>query len=115
MKEQVRSGISVRVAADRAFDGAWTTIVKANVASIIGAGILYWLAIGPVRGFAFYLGAMSVLDLIALYVFVYPATAILARSRQGEHPGRFGFWVDRDASQRPATTEPTGETTGVSS
>jgi preprotein translocase subunit SecD len=115
MKEQVRAGISVRVAADRAFDGAWTTIVKANVASIIGAAILYWLAIGPVRGFAFYLGAMSVLDLIALYVFVYPATAILARSRQGEHPGRFGFWVEGAAPPGPTTTAPTGETTGVSS
>ncbi|MFN7148269.1 MAG: protein translocase subunit SecD, partial [Microthrixaceae bacterium] len=115
MKEQVRNGISVRVAADRAFDGAWTTIVKANVASIIGAAILYWLAIGPVRGFAFYLGAMSVLDLIALYVFVYPATATLARSGQGEHPGRFGFWVEGDAPAGPTATAPTGETTGVSS
>lgn len=115
MKEQVRSGISVRVAADRAFDGAWTTIVKANVASIIGAAILYWLAIGPVRGFAFYLGAMSVLDLIALYVFVYPTTAILARSRQGEHPGRFGFWVQSAAPAGPTDAAPTGQTTGVSS
>jgi preprotein translocase subunit SecD len=115
MKEQVRAGISVRVAADRAFDGAWTTIVKANVASIIGAAILYWLAIGPVRGFAFYLGAMSVLDLIALYVFVYPATAILARSRQGEHPGRFGFWVEGTEPVGPTDAAPTGQTTGVSS
>ena len=61
------------------------------MASLIGAGILYWLAIGPVRGFAFYLGAMTVLDMIFLYLFIYPATALMARSRQGEHPGRFGM------------------------
>ena len=50
MKEQVRVGVTARAAADRAFDVAWGTIVKANVASLIGAGVLYWLAVGPVRG-----------------------------------------------------------------
>jgi preprotein translocase subunit SecD len=91
MKEQIRAGVTSRVAADRAFDIAWGTIVKANVASLIGAGILYWLAIGPVRGFAFYLGAMTILDMVFLYLFVYPCTALLARSGQGRHPGRFGM------------------------
>jgi preprotein translocase subunit SecD len=118
MKEQVRSGISVRVAADRAFDSAGSTIVKANIASIIGAAILYWLAVGPVRGFAFYLGAMSVLDLVMLYLFVYPATAILARSRQGEHPRRLGLDGPPTDAAGPVTDQPTPAdptSTGVSS
>jgi preprotein translocase subunit SecD len=110
MKEQVRVGVTARAAADRAFDVAWGTIVKANVASLIGAGVLYWLAVGPVRGFAFYLGAMTLLDMIFLYLFVYPATALLARSNQGKHPGRFGMGVDEPAA--PAA-EPVTE--GVSS
>ncbi len=110
MKEQVRVGVTARAAADRAFDVAWGTIVKANVASLIGAGVLYWLAVGPVRGFAFYLGAMTLLDMIFLYLFVYPATALLARSGQGKHPGRFGMGVDEPAA--PAA-EPVTE--GVSS
>ncbi len=94
MKEQVRMGVTTRAAADRAFDVAWGTIVKANVASLLGAGILYWLAVGPVRGFAFYLGAMTILDITSMYFFIYPATALLARSRQGRHPGRFGIPLD---------------------
>jgi preprotein translocase subunit SecD len=110
MKEQVRVGVTARAAADRAFEVAWGTIVKANVASLIGAGVLYWLAVGPVRGFAFYLGAMTLLDMIFLYLFVYPATALLARSNQGKHPGRFGMGVDEPAA--PAA-EPVTE--GVSS
>lgn len=94
MKEQVRMGVTARAAADRAFDVAWGTIVKANVASLLGAAILYWLAVGPVRGFAFYLGAMTILDITSMYFFIYPATALLARSRQGKHPGRFGIPLD---------------------
>lgn len=109
MKEQVRVGVTARAAADRAFDVAWGTIVKANVASLIGAGVLYWLAVGPVRGFAFYLGAMTLLDMIFLYLFVYPATALLSRSGQGKHPKRFGMGVDVPA---PAAAAP--ETEGAS-
>jgi preprotein translocase subunit SecD len=108
MKEQVRVGVTPRAAADRAFDVAWGTIVKANVASLIGAGILYWLAVGPVRGFAFYLGAMTVLDMVFLYLFVFPCTALLARSGQGAHPGRFGMAVDLPTSTptaAPVATE----------
>ena len=109
MKEQVRVGVTARAAADRAFDVAWGTIVKANVASLIGAGVLYWLAVGPVRGFAFYLGAMTLLDMVFLYLFVYPATALLSRSGQGKHPKRFGMGVDVPA---PAVAAP--ETEGAS-
>lgn len=111
MKEQVRVGVTARAAADRAFDVAWGTIVKANMASLIGAAILYWLAVGPVRGFAFYLGAMTLLDMVFLYLFVYPATALLARSGQGRHPGRFGMAVEAPPTAAPA--QPVTE--GVSS
>jgi preprotein translocase subunit SecD len=110
MKEQVRIGVTARAAADRAFDVAWGTIVKANVASLIGAGVLYWLAVGPVRGFAFYLGAMTLLDMIFLYLFVYPATALMARSGLGKHPSRFGMGVDVPTREAAAPV-----TEGVSS
>jgi preprotein translocase subunit SecD len=108
MKEQVRAGLTSRVAADRAFDVAWGTIVKANVASLIGAGILYWLAIGPVRGFAFYLGAMTVLDMIFLYLFIYPATAVMARSRLGRNPRNFGMAPQQSPETAPAGASPEG-------
>jgi preprotein translocase subunit SecD len=91
LKEFVKAGSSVRAAVDRSFTVAYSTILKANIASLIGAGVLYWLAIGPVRGFAFYLGAMTLLNLIATYVFVYPATAVIARSRIGQRPQWLGI------------------------
>ncbi len=114
MKESVRNGMTVRTASDRVFSFAWSTIVKANIASLIGAGVLYWLAIGPVRGFAFYLGAMTILDLIAMYVFVYPATVLLARSSLGERRRMLGMPMlpgeTTDAAPAAATSTPTGAT-----
>ena len=73
LKEDVRSGRTLRSAVDRAFPVAFSTIVKANFASLIAAGVLYWLTAGAVRGFALYLGLATILDLVATYFFMGPA------------------------------------------
>ncbi len=53
---------------------------------------------------------MTLLDMIFLYLFVYPATALMARSGLGKHPGRFGMGVDEPTRE---AAEPVTE--GVSS
>ncbi|HNB95035.1 MAG TPA: SecD/SecF family protein translocase subunit, partial [Microthrixaceae bacterium] len=94
IKEDVRNGAGLRPSVDKAFGAAYSTIVKADMSSLIGAGVLYWLSVGPVRGFAFYLGVATILDLISAYVFLRPAALVLARSHHGEHPRRFGIPTD---------------------
>jgi preprotein translocase subunit SecD len=94
LKEDVRNGSSLRSSADKSFTSAYSTIVKADMASLIGAGVLYWLSIGPVRGFAFYLGVATLLDLFTAYFFLRPAVVVFARSKFGEYPKRFGIPVD---------------------
>ena len=81
LKEQVSRGRTLRSAIDGSFASAFSTIVKADVASLIGAGILYWLTVGPVRGFALYLGLGTLLDLVASYFFMRPLALILVKSR----------------------------------
>ena len=93
-KEDVLGGATVRTTVERSFSSAYATIVKADVASLIGAGVLYWLSIGPVRGFAFYLGVMTLFDLVAAYVFLRPASILVARSSWARHPRRLGIPVD---------------------
>ena len=39
---------------------------------MIGAGVLYGLAIGSVQGFAFFLGLSTLLDLVVAYFFMHP-------------------------------------------
>ena len=81
MKDEVKAGKTVRSAVDHAFGRAWRTIVSADLASFIGAALLFWLTVGAVRGFAFFLGLSTLLDLFTAYFFKRPLVALLARSR----------------------------------
>ena len=92
LKEEVAGGRSLRAAVDGSFATAFSTIVKADVASLIGAGVLYWLTVGPVRGFAFYLGLSTILDLVASWFFMRPAAFVLLRSKRfQDRPRAFGM------------------------
>ena len=81
LKDEVRSGKTIRSSVDRGFGRAFRTTVAANMSSLIGAALLYWLAVGPVRGFALMLFLSQVLDLIVCYFFTRPAVILLGRSR----------------------------------
>lgn len=94
LKEDVRGGRTLRTAVDKSFSVAYTTIVKADLSSLIGATILYVLSVGPVRGFAFFLGLATILDLFFAYFFMRPAVAVLGRSKLGHTPARFGIPLD---------------------
>ncbi|HEY3723181.1 MAG TPA: protein translocase subunit SecD [Acidimicrobiia bacterium] len=72
LKDEVRTGRSVRSSVDRAFEKSFRTILAADFVSLIGAVVLYALAIGSVRGFAFFLGISVVLDLLISYFFMHP-------------------------------------------
>ena len=79
LKDELRVGKTVRSSVDRGFKRAFRTILAADLVSLIGAAALYLLAIGPVRGFAFFLGLEIALDLLVSYFFMYPLVALLAR------------------------------------
>jgi preprotein translocase subunit SecD len=81
LKDEIRSGKSIRSSVERGFNRAYRTIVAADLASLIGAGLLYWLTVGPVRGFAFFLGLSTLLDLFIAYFFTRPIVALLGRNR----------------------------------
>jgi len=81
LKDEVRAGKTIRSSVDRGFARAFRTTVAANLVSLIGAALLYWLAVGPVRGFALFLGMAGVLDIIVCYFFTRPAVVLLGRSR----------------------------------
>lgn len=93
LKEDVEEGQSLRAAGEKSFSKAFSTIVKADTSSLIGAAVLYFLTAGSVRGFAFYLGLSVLLDLVASYFFMRPAVAYLTRSKLGDKQSRFGVPV----------------------
>lgn len=81
LKDEVRAGRSVRSSVDRGFSRAYRTVLAADLVSLIGAVLLYELSIGPVKGFAFFLGLSTVLDLASAYLFTRPFVILLGRNR----------------------------------
>ncbi len=81
LKDEVRSGKTIRSSVDRGFSRAYRTILVADFASLIGAALLYWLAVGSVRGFAFFLGLSTLLDMVVAYFFTRPMVVLLGRNR----------------------------------
>ena len=80
LKDEVRAGRSMRNSAQRGWVGAWHTIVMADMVSLIGAGVLWYLTVGSVRGFAFFLGLSTLCDLFVAYFFTRPSVLLLART-----------------------------------
>jgi preprotein translocase subunit SecD len=81
LKDDVQAGRTMRNSAARGFDSAWRAIVVADTASLIGAGVLWWLTVGSVRGFAFFLGLSTLIDMIVSYFFTRPSVLLLARTK----------------------------------
>jgi preprotein translocase subunit SecD len=52
MRDEARAGRPAMAAADAGFSRALTTIIDANVTTVVAAVIMFWLGAGPVRGFA---------------------------------------------------------------
>jgi preprotein translocase subunit SecD len=90
-KEQVWQGRTPRSVASASFNSSFRTIVTANMASLIGAVLLYVLTVGSVRGFALFLAIGTVLDMIASYWFMRPLVLFLAKSKRiGHRPALLG-------------------------
>ena len=81
LKDEIRSGKTIRSSVDRGFSRAYRTILAADAASFIGAAVLYVLSVGSVRGFAFFLALSTLLDVVVAYFFTRPMVVLLGRSR----------------------------------
>ena len=100
LKDEIRSGKSVRTSVDRGFRRAYRTILAADLISLMAAAILYLFSIGSVQGFAFFLGLSTLLDLITAFLFTRPMVALLGRNRFFTEARFFG--VARGLAVTPA-------------
>ena len=80
LKDEVRSGRSVRTSVDRSFRGAFRTVLAADLVSFAAALVLWLLGAGTVKGFAFFLGLSTLLDVFTTYFFTRPLVILLGRN-----------------------------------
>ncbi|WP_324804421.1 protein translocase subunit SecD [Stackebrandtia sp.] len=81
LKDEMKEGRSTRSAVPRAWTRARRTILSADTVQIIGAIVLYFLAIGVVKGFAFTLGLSTLVDIAVVFLFTHPLVSWLSRFR----------------------------------
>ncbi len=86
LKDEVKDGRTVRSSVPRAWVRARRTILSADAVSFLAAAILYWLAAGPVKGFAFTLGMSTVIDVAVVFWFTHPLVSLLSRSNAFTSP-----------------------------
>jgi preprotein translocase subunit SecD len=79
LRDEVRDGVRLRTAVERAWVRARRTIISADSVSLLAAVILYVVSIGDVRGFAFTLGLSTISDLFIVFFFTKPLLSVLAK------------------------------------
>jgi preprotein translocase subunit SecD len=113
IRDEVREGRSLRTAIETGWRRARQTILIADTVSLLSALILFVLAIGSVKGFAFTLGLTTMIDVLVVFTFTKPLMSLLARTKfyggghrlSGLDPAHLGVqWLPGARSRRtPAT------------
>ncbi|MDO8338452.1 MAG: protein translocase subunit SecD [Microcella sp.] len=88
IRDELRDGRSVDGAVEAGWKRAFRTILISDVINVIAAVVLFVLAIGNVRGFAFTLGLTTLVDLLVVALFTHPMMQLLGRTSffSGGHP-----------------------------
>lgn len=81
VKDELREGRSLQAAIDHGWARARRTILASDAVSFLAAVVLYILAIGSVRGFAFTLGLTTLVDVIVVILFTHPILVLLGRTK----------------------------------
>lgn len=81
IRDEVNLGKTMRTSVKKAFESAFRTNLAGNTVTLAAAVILYFLAVGPVRGFALTLGIATVLDIIILWLYSQAAVGLAGQSR----------------------------------
>jgi protein-export membrane protein SecD len=92
LKDEIKSGKSMRAAVERGMARSFKTILVADFVTGSAAVVLYLLAVGPVRGFALTLGLSTLIDVFVAFYFTRSAVTLLARTKAiGTGTGFFGL------------------------
>ena len=111
-RDEIRKGRTVRSAADHAFASAWRTNLTGNTVSFLAAVVLWLLAIGPVRGFAFTLGLATLVDTLLFGTFTRSMFGLLARSPRLARSSLMGLRADVASAGPIAALRRRGSTGG---
>ena len=81
IRDEVRDGRSLRTSIETGWVRSRKTILAADSVSLLSAVVLFVLAMGAVKGFAFTLGLTTAIDLVVVFFFTKPLMTLLGRTK----------------------------------
>ncbi len=98
LRDEVREGKQLRPAVEAGWKRARRTILVSDTVSFLAAVLLYYFAIGEVKGFAYTLGLTTLIDVVVVFLFTKPMVTLLAGTKffgnghplSGLDPARLG-------------------------
>lgn len=103
IKDEMREGRSFRSAVPRGWARARKTILSGNAVTLLAAVVLYALAVGQVKGFAFTLGLTTVLDVVVVFLVTWPLVYMSSKTALLSKPALNGLGaVQQIARERKA-------------
>ena len=109
IKDEIREGRSFRSAVPRGWARARKTILSGNAVTLLASVVLYFLAVGQVKGFAFTLGLTTILDVVVVFLVTWPLVYLASKSPTLAKPALNGLGaVQQIARERRAAAHATG-------
>lgn len=81
IRDALRDGFTLEKAVENGWKKAFRTVLASDGINFLAAAILFILAIGSVRGFAFTLGLTTLVDVLVVALFTHPMMTLLARTK----------------------------------
>ena len=106
LKDETRTGRSIRTSVERGFKSAWRTVWAADFVSLLAAVVLYLVAVGDVKGFAFFLGLSTIMDMAITWFYTRPLVIILGQSARLQGSGSFSIATGLGAGPQASAGAP---------
>ena len=107
-REEVRQGKSIRMAADSGAKHGIQTSLDADAVQLVTALALFFMAVGPVKGFGLTTALGIVCDLVTMFLFKGPILRLLGTGTIQKNPKFWGIASDLEEAEelKAATTAP---------
>lgn len=109
IKDEIREGRSFRSAVPRGWARARKTIVSGNAVTFLAALVLYILAVGQVKGFAFTLGLTTILDIVVVFLVTWPLVFLASKSARMAKPAYNGLGAVQQIARERRAASLTGQ------
>ncbi|WP_442545879.1 protein translocase subunit SecD [Arthrobacter sp. KN11-1C] len=81
IRDELREGKGLVSAVANGWRRAKRTVLASKAVNLLAALVLYFVAVGNVRGFAFTLGLTALADLLVVFMFTHPTLQVLAKTK----------------------------------